>query len=54
MNNKLNNQKQKKVINTEAERSDKIHKYIANVMQKAKKDLGKIEAEIEVLEKTNN
>jgi len=52
MNKKLNNQK--KVINTGASKNTRIHKYIANMMEKAKKDLEKIETEIEILEKTNN
>jgi len=54
MNNKANNQKQKKVINTGASKNNKVHGYITNVMKKAKKDLEKIETEIESLEKTNN
>ncbi len=54
MNNKSSNQKQKKIINTEARGNDKIYGYMANVVKKAKKDLEKIEAEIEGLEKINN
>jgi hypothetical protein len=52
MNNKLNNQK--KVINTRATKNTKVHEYVTNVMKKAKKDLEKIETEIEILEKANN
>ena len=55
MNNiKQNKRQQKKVINVGADKTDKVHGYVANVIKKAKKDLEKIENEIEVLEKTNN
>jgi len=47
-------QQQKRVINVGANKNDKVHGYVANVIKKAKKDLKKIETEIEVLEKTNN
>ncbi len=52
MNNKLNNQK--KLINIGASKNTQVHKYMTNVMKKAKKNLEKVETEIEILEKANN
>ena len=54
MNNKSDDQKTKKVINAGAGKNDNVNEYMVNVVEKAKKDLEKIETEIEVLEKTTN
>ena len=53
-NTKKHKQQQKKIINVDANENDKIHRYVANVIKKSKKNLEKLETEITTLEQINN
>ncbi len=44
---------QKKVINSGANKNDKVQKYLAKSIKTAQKDLDKIESEIEMFEQIN-